>query len=271
MRGLCAQDIMSRAPLITLKLEQSIYQLLNYLELYPHLADYPVVDSSRGGIVLGIIRRSDILTLLIHRGLFYEKPQVENGHYEGDSVSGNGHGHCDSVEIVAPSPHLARQRRNRQRRVTLKFEELIHEKVKKVDIDLDTVLKIATQYDRDKQVLDVTPYVEIGHYTVNRFVSVHRTFELFRSFGLRDLVVTDAFGRPMGVITWHDLKLLEEVGIGEAYYASRHDSMDEIDGVYQDLRERRTIFIHPEKKYASASAGFFFYKMSKRVRRSYLK
>ena len=234
MRGLCAQDIMSRAPLVTLEPEQNIGELVKYLELYPRLADYPVVDSSRGGVYLGVITRCDILILLTKRGLFYEKEKKQQPLLQKETVGASG-----SVYDEGEKQQQQQQQR-RQRRVALKFEELIHEKVKKDNIDLDTVLTIVTPEDRDNKdlVLNITPYLEIGHYTINRFASVHRTFQLFRSLGLRDLVVTDAFGRPMGVITRHDLKLLEEVGIDEAYYKSRHDSdMDNNnDASYQDLR-----------------------------------
>ncbi|VEU44418.1 unnamed protein product [Pseudo-nitzschia multistriata] len=191
MRGLCAQDIMSRAPLITLEPEQPVGQLLEYLEKYPYVVDYPVVDPNSNGVFLGIIQRCDLLALLTKRRLFYDKSKGSTGH---------------------------------RRAVT--FETLVREKVKRVPVDLDDVKAIVTPGDRARKFLNVTPYLAIGHYTVNRFVTVHRAFELFRSLGLRILVVTDAFGRPMGVITRFDLKLLEEVGIDEAYYKSRHDSME---------------------------------------------
>ena len=54
MRGLCAQDIMSTS-LISLEPEQSIGQLVEYLKTYPRHADFPVIDSSRGGILLGVV------------------------------------------------------------------------------------------------------------------------------------------------------------------------------------------------------------------------
>ena len=209
--------------LISLEPEQSIGQLVEYLEMYPRLLDYPVIDSSRGGIFLGVVTKQDILTLLTHRELFYEPQKRETSGCEN-----TGDGNCDvngDANAVAASP-VSPPQRGRSDRVALKFENLIYERVKKIETDLETVLSVVTDEDREKMVLDITPYIEIGHYTVNRYMSVHRTFELFRSLGLRDLIVTDACGRPLGVITRHDLKLLEEVGMEEEQYVQRPEEID---------------------------------------------
>ena len=89
------------------------------------------------------------------------------------------------------------------------------------------VVSSLTDKDKETMVLDLTPYLEIGHYTVNRYVSVHRTFDLFRSLGLRDLIVTDSFGRALGVITRNDLKLLEGVSLhDDEQYAKRIEQID---------------------------------------------
>jgi CBS domain-containing protein len=235
MRGMCAKDIMSRPPLVALEPEQGIGQLLEYLKRNPDFDDYPVIDSGHGGILLGVITKRDILTLLSHRELFYQPQQEETANDNGNG----GGGGCDydddgggGIEISLPPPLPGRKQKSQ--RVALNFDQMVYEHVKKVDVDIDTVLKIITEDDRDK-VLDVTPYIEIGHYTVNQFVSVHRTFQLFRSLGLRSLIVTDAFGRPIGMITRHDLKLLEDVGMDEEQYVHRLSelSLNEIETSYR--------------------------------------
>jgi CBS domain-containing protein len=222
MRGMCAKDIMSRPPLVSLEPEQRIGQLLEYLKRNPGFDDYPVIDSSYGGILLGVVTKRDILTLLSHRELFYQpqKDEIVNDNCNGGGSGGVGDHDDDDGAIEVPIPPPLLGRKQKSQRVALNFDQLIYERIKKVDVDIDTVLKSITEEDRDK-VLDVTPYLELGHYTVNQFVSVHRTFQLFRSLGLRDLIVTDAFGRPIGVITRHDLKLLEDVGIDEEQYVRR--------------------------------------------------
>ena len=67
--------------------------------------------------------------------------------------------------------------------------------------------------------------MEIGHYTIQQHVSVERTFEMFRTLGLRDLVVVDAYGRPVGVVTRYDLKLLEEVGMDENHLSRKRENV----------------------------------------------
>jgi len=232
MRGLSAKDIMSQPPLASLDPEQSIGQLLKYLEENPGIADYPVVDSTRGGILIGVVTRRDILTLLSHRELFYkpEKEEDDVDKIEND-VNGNSTGCKDDdagageesngFEVTTapetPAPLLRRRNPKQRRRVALKFDQLVYEHVKQVNIDIVSVSEIVTKEDRETKVIDLTPYLELGHYTINQFCSIHRTFELFRSLGLRDLIVVDAFGRPVGVITRYDLKLLEDIGIDEAH------------------------------------------------------
>ena len=235
MRGLCAKDIMSRPPLVALEPEQRIGQLLEYLRRNPDFDDYPVIDSSHGGILLGVITKRDILTLLSHRELFYHPQKEEMTNNDSGNGGGDGDGDHDDgggIEATMPPPLLGTKQKSQ--RVALNFDQLIYERVKKVDVDIDAVLNIITEEDRDK-VLDVTPYLEIGHYTVNQFVSVHRTFQLFRSLGLRYLIVTDAFGRPIGVITRHDLKLLEDVGMDEEQYVRRLSelSLNDLDTSYR--------------------------------------
>ena len=236
MRGLCAKDIMSRPPLVALEPEQRIGQLLEYLRRNPDFDDYPVIDSSHGGILLGVITKRDILTLLSHRELFYQPQKEEMANNDSGNGGGDGDGDHDDgggIEATMPPPLLGK-RKQKSQRVALNFDQLIYERVKKVDVDIDAVLNIITEEDRDK-VLDVTPYLEIGHYTVNQFVSVHRTFQLFRSLGLRYLIVTDAFGRSIGVITRHDLKLLEDVGMDEEQYVRRLSelSLNDLDTSYR--------------------------------------
>ena len=243
MRGLSAKDIMSRPPLAALDPEQHIGTLLKYLETNPGIADYPVVDSTRGGILIGVITRRDILTLLSHRELFYEPETEEEDEHDinnarmDDTASAGEDSNGFEVTATVPEPPapLLRRRKPKQprRRVALKFDQLVYEHVKKVNIDISSVSDIVTKEDRETKVIDLTPYLELGHYTINQFCSIHRTFELFRSLGLRDLIVVDAFGRPIGVITRYDLKLLEDIGIEEGHDV--HDLQSSEFGFLQEL------------------------------------
>lgn len=45
--------------------------------------------------------------------------------------------------------------------------------------------------------------------------SAERAYEIFRSLGLRSILVVDKHSRPIGIITRHELALLEEIGENE--------------------------------------------------------
>ncbi|KAL3903676.1 MAG: hypothetical protein SGILL_010356 [Bacillariaceae sp.] len=224
MRGMKAEDIMSSSPLITLTPEQNIGELIEYLKRHPHFADFPVVDPSRDGIYLGVVTRDDLYTILTHRELFYEPGDHSNNDLEEEIKEAiQEQPKADDHTDQSGRSQLLEKKPPRR---ALKFEELVHDRYHKA-LNIDTVMKTVTEYDFSK-VIDLTPYMEIGHYTIHQKVSVERTFEQFRTLGLRDLVVTDANGRPVGVITRYDLKLLEEVGMDDSRVSRKRENV----GVY---------------------------------------
>jgi CBS domain-containing protein len=76
--------------------------------------------------------------------------------------------------------------------------------------------------DDQSKMVDLSPYIEIAHNTFDRQGSAERAYELFRTMGLRSLIVTGV-GRPVGVITRSDLYLLEEFGIDQGRLESHRD------------------------------------------------
>ena len=222
MRGIKAQDIMSSSPLITLEPEQNVGELIEYLKRYRHFADFPVVDPIRSGIFLGVVTRDDLCTILMHRELFYEPGDYTNDLEEESKEEVQEQPISDRID----QPERSQLIEKKPPRRALKFEVLIRDRYHKA-LNIDTVMKTVTEYDYSK-VIDLTPYMEIGHYTINQHVSVERTFEQFRTLGLRNLVVTDANGRPVGVVTRYDLKLLEEVGMDESHLSRKRNNV----GVY---------------------------------------
>ncbi|KAL3923669.1 MAG: hypothetical protein SGILL_001524 [Bacillariaceae sp.] len=223
MRGIKAQDIMSSSPLIMLVPEQNVGEMIEFLKKYRYISDFPIIDPQRNGIFMGVVTRQDLCTILMHREIFYEpgsysddveEETKDEDELEQDKVEVFGLSEAKSLKKIAP------------RRRALKFEELVHNGSSEPP-DIDCATKVVTEYDFGK-VVDLTPYMEIGHYTINQHVSVERTFELFRTLGLRDLIVTDAYGRPVGVVTRYDLKLLEEVGVDENHLSRKRKNV----GVY---------------------------------------
>ena len=57
----------------------------------------------------------------------------------------------------------------------------------------------------DRFDVDLKPYVDCSAFTVNETFSLRHAYDLFRSMGLRHLVVTDAFNCVAGIVTRHNL------------------------------------------------------------------
>lgn len=53
--------------------------------------------------------------------------------------------------------------------------------------------------------LDLRPYLDTSPYTVNEFASHERAYRMFRTLGLRHLIVTDIHNRVQGIVTRSDL------------------------------------------------------------------
>jgi CBS domain-containing protein len=176
-RGLRASDLITSQPFVTLTPEVKIEALLETLDSNPRLADFVVVDASEGAL-LGVIAREDLLVLVCHSELFYKRGE---GKHELKSLS---------------YEYLMRRRRH--------------------DVPGDELTR--TQSIRDNlteemlgKYLDVTPYISMAHYQFDIHGSCERAYELFRTLGLRTLVVTSPNGVPRGIICRYDLKLLDDV------------------------------------------------------------
>ena len=60
-------------------------------------------------------------------------------------------------------------------------------------------------------IISIARQVQLSPYTFNEDGSAERAYELFRTLGLRILIVTDLEARPVGIITREDLKILEKI------------------------------------------------------------
>jgi hypothetical protein len=68
---------MSSFPPITLKPEQYVAELVNYLQHSPTLSDFLIFNSNRGGILMGVITRDDLHIILSYQDLFHEPDEFE--------------------------------------------------------------------------------------------------------------------------------------------------------------------------------------------------
>ncbi|CAM9787116.1 unnamed protein product [Ectocarpus sp. 6 AP-2014] len=75
-------------------------------------------------------------------------------------------------------------------------------------------------------LMDIAPYVQIGPHCINEHASAHRAYIMFRTLGLRHLVVVNHYNEVMGMITRENL-LPEHFGAGGAYSRTQdvHDKL----------------------------------------------
>ena len=72
--------------------------------------------------------------------------------------------------------------------------------------ELDRELqKLANPTTHGKYAVDLKPYVDRSAFSVPATFSLQTTYSLFRSMGLRHIVVVDAFNYVQGIITRHNL------------------------------------------------------------------
>mmetsp|Transcript_17842 Transcript_17842/g.41641 ORF Transcript_17842/g.41641 Transcript_17842/m.41641 type:complete len:996 (-) Transcript_17842:27-3014(-) len=184
--GLKASDVMT-SPVVTILPQTRVGDLLAILNKYEFILDFVVTDPSRGGRLVGLISRDDLINVLSCRELFF---------LSGDMTSEK------AAQDDLPSGMGA-----------LKFSELTkrHFRLGEVEGSLGAD-------ERDKLV-NLTPYVQIAQCTFDQNGSASRLYELFRLLGLRTMVITggsngnetDNCTVPVGVVQRHDLKEFEHL------------------------------------------------------------
>ena len=166
-RMLHARDIMSSRPLVKLPSEVGVAQLVQTLKDYGSYGEYPVLH---GDQFIGVIKQYDLLILLGHKGLFYS---------EADKGSDLQSSH----------------------------RTLTHSELRRTYPDkpnLEEVEASLTEEDLSCY-LDLAPYVQIAPSTFDAHGSAERTYELYRTLGLRSLIVVDNNARPIGEVRRRDL------------------------------------------------------------------
>ena len=90
---------------------------------------------------------------------------------------------------------------------TLSYDEIEFDRLENIsDADL------FQHYAREERLLYVSldKYITLSPIVFEEDGSAERAFELFRTLGLRQLIIIDSDKRPIGVVTRFDLKALEE-------------------------------------------------------------
>ena len=172
--NLRARNIM-KTGLVKLTTQIRVGELVGVLRAHS-LSDFPVVDKQEGTLV-GSISRVDLIALLNWPGVFFSDQE------------GSDDGVTDLILSFADL--------NKARQVPLPEKE-----------DIGKHLSLE---DEDKY-LHLSPYINIAPYTFDGHGAADRAYEMFRCLGLRSLYVIDKSSHPLGVITRHELILLEEIG-----------------------------------------------------------
>ena len=79
------------------------------------------------------------------------------------------------------------------------------------------------------EFMSLAKYMTLSPITFEEDGSAERAFELFRTLGLRQLVVVDNDKIPIGVVTRFDLKVLEDEENGHDHAADRSANNEQID------------------------------------------
>lgn len=155
-------------------------------------SNFPVVDSDDNGVLYGTIGRNALCILLKHRA--YGMPsQVD----EYSSTIHRDH-RKDSAVI---HNYITVEGGSEERFLPLTQWEVIEKAYPKYPSIRDVHLSYA---DRDCLV-DLRPYTNCAPVSVRESASVSRTYDIFRSLGLRFLPVVNRHNQIVGTITRSDL------------------------------------------------------------------
>ncbi|XP_048253453.1 chloride channel protein C-like [Haliotis rufescens] len=166
-----AKDIMS-TPVVRVHQVESVFVIADLLLTTTH-GGYPVVKMDRHGqeIFYGLITRLELIVLLMHEEMFQGNDEAEPH---------------EEVKLV-------------------NYEKLMLEKLSNPKVTFDTLQKYINEEDYKQRYINLSPYINQSSFTVPEKFSLHRTYIVLRTLGMRHLVVTDDENRVVGFITRKDL------------------------------------------------------------------
>jgi len=186
-----ARNVM-KTGVISIGTEMKVSDLVSTLKRH-NFSDFPVCDRDAAGFgqgaLVGLISRVDLLALLNRPDIFFSKEEEKQ-----------------SLRLTPSSDsHILEQQK------VLPYAELDRERPKlplpnSKDIGKNLGEKHMNKYIHISPYLLIAPHIILGH------ASAERAYEMFRCLGLRSLLVIDKKFRPIGIITRHELALLEALG-----------------------------------------------------------
>uniref|UniRef100_A0A7S0B3K2 Chloride channel protein n=2 Tax=Minutocellus polymorphus TaxID=265543 RepID=A0A7S0B3K2_9STRA len=173
-----AKDVMSME-LVQLQLTMQVQAIFEILQEYNHL-DFPVTDPSKGGQLVGSISRATLKAILWKKAL---------------SPRSDGDVECEESSAQSEDS------------LDLSYDQFEFDRLEEVsDTDLFNHLK----GEEKCMYMSLARYMTLSPIAFGEDGSAERAFELFRTLGLRQLVVVDSDKIPIGVVTRFDLKVLDE-------------------------------------------------------------
>jgi len=167
-----AKDIMCPLPLVLMQPNMRVGDLMETLKSTTN-DDFPVVDPERNDALIGSISREMLIHLLCHKERFIASPE-----------SGR----------VAP--------------IALLDDFIVDGHLMPT---LETIERSMLDDGSEDLVVTMARHTQLSPYTFNEEGSAERAYELFRTLGLRNLIVTGLDSQPIGIITRADLKVLEKI------------------------------------------------------------
>lgn len=183
LHDLTVSDVMTAEPL-TLPSVVTVGQVIDTLRKGRHHC-FPIVDDAEPGVLQGTIARKVICTLLKHRA------------YSPMEGLGSSNSFSNLQDAGAPASRLSPL-------VNWGTLECIYPNYPDLE---DFQLT-----DRERLYwLDLRPYLDASPFIINERASVQRTYRMFRTLGLRHLIVINKSHQLVGVVTRSDLVALHHI------------------------------------------------------------
>ncbi|CAG7832930.1 unnamed protein product [Allacma fusca] len=159
-------------PVHTVRCQESVQVLANVL-LETNHGGFPVVSSEMGfeRTFMGVITRME-LTVLLTRTATFNAQELQ---------------------------------RECKERIRISYPDYSSTKIRDVIATNMILNKFASEYPYQNVRVNLLPYVNTSAFSVSADMSLHRGYSLFRSLGLRHLIVTDNHNQVVGIITRKDL------------------------------------------------------------------
>ena len=174
---------------ITFPVKNRIPHIAKILLEYEHNA-FPVIqpaaNGSPGGVFLGIARREHLIGLLNSPGL-----------WTNTESKGKNLWHKFRSKVI--------KKMQSDKLVELEMKAFdAPEELSSASVDKD-LRRLRDTPTYAKYQVDLKPYIDRGAFVVQETFSLKTTYTMFRSMGLRHVVVVDALNSVVGMITRHNL------------------------------------------------------------------